>query len=218
MSKDTISNSVIRRLPRYYRFLGELETNGYVRISSRELSEKMGLTASQIRQDFNCFGEFGQQGYGYNVSDLRREIGNILGLDKRTPMILIGAGNLGKAIASHLDFKSKGFELIGAFDNDCNTIGRAIGNITVSDIADVEAFCNEHKPIAAILCVPTSAAAGMAEQLIGYGIKAFWNFTHYDLRMEHKDVLVENVHLGDSLTTLSYGLNTSDSNETGENS
>ena len=210
MSKDTISNSVIRRLPRYHRFLGELESNGYVRISSRELSEKMGLTASQIRQDFNCFGEFGQQGYGYNVSDLRREIGNILGLDKSTPMILIGAGNLGKAIASHLDFKSKGFDLIGAFDNDPNTIGRAIGDITVSDIADVETFCTENKPIAAILCVPTSAASAMAEQLIGYGIKAFWNFTHYDLRMEHKDVLVENVHLGDSLTTLSYGLNTSD--------
>lgn len=208
MSKDTISNSVIRRLPRYHRFLGELESNGYVRISSRELSEKMGLTASQIRQDFNCFGEFGQQGYGYNVSDLRREIGNILGLDKSTPMILIGAGNLGKAIASHLDFKSKGFDLIGAFDNDPNAIGRPIGDITVSDIADVETFCAVNKPIAAILCVPTSAAAAMAEQLIGYGIKAFWNFTHYDLRMEHKDVLVENVHLGDSLTTLSYGLNT----------
>ena len=213
MSKDTISNSVIRRLPRYHRFLGELEANGYVRISSRELSEKMGLTASQIRQDFNCFGEFGQQGYGYNVSDLRREIGNILGLDKQTPMVLIGAGNLGKAIASHLDFKSKGFDLIGAFDNDKNTIGRAIGEITVSDIADLEAFCKENKPVAAILCVPTSVAAIMAEQLIGYGIKAFWNFTHYDLRMEHKDILVENVHLGDSLTTLSYGLNTYDSSD-----
>jgi redox-sensing transcriptional repressor len=211
MSKETISNSVIRRLPRYHRFLGELEANGYVRISSRELSEKMGLTASQIRQDFNCFGEFGQQGYGYNVSDLRREIGNILGLDHHTPMVLIGAGNLGKAIASHLDFKSKGFELIGAFDTDSNTIGRAIGDITVSDIAELETFCRENKPVAAILCVPTSVASIMAEQLIGYGIKAFWNFTHYDLRMEHKDILVENVHLGDSLTTLSYGLNTRDS-------
>ena len=108
MSKNSISNSVIRRLPRYHRFLGDLEKNGYVRISSRELSEKMGLTASQIRQDFNCFGEFGQQGYGYNVSDLRKEIGKILGLDKQTPMILLGAGNLGTAIASHLDFQSKG--------------------------------------------------------------------------------------------------------------
>lgn len=115
MSKNSISNSVIRRLPRYYRFLGELKGEGYVRISSRELSEKMGLTASQIRQDFNCFGEFGQQGYGYNVSALREEIGKILGLDNLTPMILLGAGNLGKAIATHLDFRSKGFELIGAF-------------------------------------------------------------------------------------------------------
>ena len=102
MSKNTISNSVIRRLPRYYRFLGDLEANGYVRISSRELAEKMGLTASQIRQDFNCFGEFGQQGYGYNVTELRGEIGKILGLDKRTPMILVGAGNLGRALAAHL--------------------------------------------------------------------------------------------------------------------
>lgn len=208
MSKNTISNSVIRRLPRYYRFLGELEANGYVRISSRELSEKMGLTASQIRQDFNCFGEFGQQGYGYNVSDLRGEIGKILGLDCQTPMILIGAGNLGKAISCHLDFKSKGFDLIGAFDVNPEIIGHSIGDITVEDMSGLTEFCNKNKPIAAILCVPTSAASSVAEQLISLGIKAFWNFTHFDLRMEHTDVLVENVHLGDSLTTLSYGLNT----------
>ena len=118
MSKNTISNSVIRRLPRYYRFLGELETNGYVRISSRELAEKMGLTASQIRQDFNCFGEFGQQGYGYNVAALKIEIGRILGLDKITPTILLGAGNLGRAIASHINFESKGFKLVGIFDTN----------------------------------------------------------------------------------------------------
>ncbi|MBR4628089.1 MAG: redox-sensing transcriptional repressor Rex [Ruminococcus sp.] len=207
MAKNSISNSVIRRLPRYYRFLGELETNGYVRISSRELSEKMGLTASQIRQDFNCFGEFGQQGYGYNVSDLRDEIGKILGLDRKTPMILIGAGNLGKAIATHLDFVSKGFTLIGAFDVNPEIIGKNIAGLTVMDVNGLAEFCAENKPVAAILCVPMSAAAESAERLIGYGIKAFWNFTHYDLRMEHKDIIVENVHLGDSLTTLSYGLN-----------
>ena len=208
MPKNTISNSVIRRLPRYHRFLGELEANGYVRISSRELSEKMGLTASQIRQDFNCFGEFGQQGYGYNVSDLRNEIGKILGLDSQTPMILIGAGNLGKAIATHLDFVSKGFTLIGAFDVNPDIIGKNVAELTVLDVSDLEAFCKEKKPVAAILCIPTSAAASVAETLISYGVKAFWNFTHYDLRIEHKDILVENVHLGDSLTTLSYGLNT----------
>ncbi|SHM26861.1 redox-sensing transcriptional repressor [Ruminococcus flavefaciens] len=158
MSKNSISNSVIRRLPRYYRFLGELENNGYVRISSRELSEKMGLTASQIRQDFNCFGEFGQQGYGYNVSDLRIEIGKILGLDKQTPMILLGAGNLGKAIATHIDFHNKGFDLIGAFDINPELIGKGLGELKIRGIDEIGTFCAENKPVAAILCVPMSAA------------------------------------------------------------
>ena len=213
MSKDSISNSVIRRLPRYYRFLGELEHNGYIRISSRELSEKMGLTASQIRQDFNCFGEFGQQGYGYNVSDLRLEIGKILGLDKQTPMILLGAGNLGKAIASHIDFHSKGFDLIGAFDVNPDIIGKEIGDLKVRTTDELSTFCAENKPVAAILCVPMNAAEKLANTLIECGIKAFWNFTHYDLKVTHKDIAVENVHLGDSLTTLSYGLNNLESGE-----
>lgn len=207
MSKNSISNSVIRRLPRYYRFLGELENNGYVRISSRELSEKMGLTASQIRQDFNCFGEFGQQGYGYNVSDLRMEIGKILGLDKQTPMILLGAGNLGKAIAAHIDFHNKGFDLIGAFDINEELIGKEIGELKVRSVDELSSFCAENKPVAAILCVPMQAAEKLANTLISCGIKAFWNFTHYDLKVAHKGVAVENVHLGDSLTTLSYCLN-----------
>ncbi len=207
MSKDSISNSVIRRLPRYYRFLGELEHNGYVRISSRELSEKMGLTASQIRQDFNCFGEFGQQGYGYNVSDLRIEIGKILGLDKQTPMILLGAGNLGKAIATHIDFHNKGFDLIGAFDVNPDIIGKELGELKVRNIDEISTFCAENKPVAAILCVPMTSAEKLVNTLIECGIKAFWNFTHYDLKVTHKGVVVENVHLGDSLTTLSYGLN-----------
>lgn len=210
MSKSTISNSVIRRLPRYYRFLGELEKNGCVRISSRELSEKMGLTASQIRQDFNCFGEFGQQGYGYNVSDLRKEIGKILGLDKQTPMILLGAGNLGTAIASHLDFQSRGFRLIGVFDANPQLTGRDIGGLKVTNLTELEEFCRENEPVAAMLCIPTSAAEKMTEVLIDYGIKAFWNFTHYDIKINHKGVTVENVHLGDSLTTLSYGINSLD--------
>lgn len=206
MSKDAISNSVIRRLPRYYRFLGELESNGYVRISSRELAEKMGLTASQIRQDFNCFGEFGQQGYGYNVSGLRDEIGKILGLDKKTPMILLGAGNLGRAIASHIDFQNKGFELVGIFDANPDIIGKKIGSITVSSISELENFCNKNHPVSAILCIPRDSAIKETERLINLGIKAFWNFTHYDLRINHKNIAVENVHLGDSLTTLSYAL------------
>lgn len=208
MSKNAISDSVIRRLPRYYRFLGELEKGGYIRISSRELSEKMGLTASQIRQDFNCFGEFGQQGYGYNVRDLRGEIGKILGLENLTPMILIGAGNLGKAIAAHIDFSSKGFDLIGAFDVNPDIFGMNIGEISVLNIDALESFCAERKPAAAILCVPMEAAEKMTDRLIECGVKAFWNFTHYDLRTTHADISVENVHLGDSLTTLSYRLNT----------
>lgn len=212
MSKNAISNSVIRRLPRYYRFLGELELSGYIRISSRELAEKMGLTASQIRQDFNCFGEFGQQGYGYNVKGLRDEIGKILGLDETTPMILLGAGNLGRAIASHIDFQNKGFELVGIFDASPEVIGKKIGNVTVSDIAELENFCNENHPVAAILCIPRNAAAEETDRLINLGVRAFWNFTHYDLRVNHKGIAVENVHLGDSLTTLSYGLK-SNSNE-----
>ena len=206
MSKSTISNSVIRRLPRYYRFLEDLENNGYVRISSRELSEKMGLTASQIRQDFNCFGGFGQQGYGYKVSALRTEIKKILGLDNLNPIILIGAGNLGRAVASHIDFKNKGFELIGVFDTDEGKHGQEIGGISVQDTSEIEEFCAEKKPAAAILCIPVSAAEQTVEKLIGCGIRAFWNFTHYDIFVAHDDIAVENVHLGDSLTTLSYRL------------
>ena len=198
---------MIRRLPRYYRFLGDLEHNGYVRISSRELAEKMGLTASQIRQDFNCFGEFGQQGYGYNVTELRGEIGKILGLDKRTPMILLGAGNLGRALASHIDFDNRGFRLIGIFDVNPDMTGHKVGELEVMNSSQLESFCKENKPVAAILCIPKDEAAKETERLINCGIKAFWNFTHYDIRIEHKNILVENVHLGDSLTTLSYGLN-----------
>mgnify|MGYP004558765445 FL=1 len=207
MSKNVISNSVIRRLPRYYRFLGELEENGYIRISSRELAEKMGLTASQIRQDFNCFGEFGQQGYGYNVSELRRQIGFILGFDRQTPMILMGAGNLGKAIATHINFSNKGFELIGIFDVKPSIIGKKLGKIVVSDISELKDFCMKNKPEVAALCVPQEVAEKEVNRLIDCGIHAFWNFTHYDLTISHENVIVENVHLGDSLTILSYAIN-----------
>ncbi|MBR0140867.1 MAG: redox-sensing transcriptional repressor Rex [Ruminococcus sp.] len=213
MSKDIISKSVIKRLPRYYRFLGELEEGGYVRISSRELAEKMGLTASQIRQDFNCFGEFGQQGYGYNVKELRIQIGNILGIENKNPMILVGAGNLGMAIASHLDFTNRGFELVGIFDSNSEVIGKSAGELIVRDVAEIDKFCIEKKPVAAILCIPKNAAEKISDKLISHGVKAFWNFTHYDIRLNHPDVIVENVHLGDSLTVLSYCLNCDDKNE-----
>lgn len=207
MSKNTASNSVIRRLPRYYRFLGELEKQGTVRISSRELSERMGLTASQIRQDFNCFGGFGQQGYGYNVSDLHTEIGKILGVDNLKPLILLGAGNLGKAIAAHMDFPKRGFELIGIFDSNPELKGHVIGGISVCGKDELESFCKERKPVAAVLCIPKAAAAEEADRLVSYGIQAFWNFSHYDLKIALTNVVVENVHLGDSLMTMSYGLN-----------
>lgn len=207
MSKGAISNSVIRRLPRYYRFVGELEKQGVIRISSRELSEKMGLTASQIRQDFNCFGGFGQQGYGYNVKELHEKIGDILGIHADSAAILIGAGNLGKAIASHIDFRKRGFDLIGIFDLNPKLIGKKIGDLQVRSTDELESFCSENKPVAAVLCIPKEAAAEEANQLVSYGIHAFWNFSHYDLRIAHKNVIVENVHLGDSLMTLSYGLN-----------
>lgn len=207
MSKNAISNSVIRRLPRYYRFLGELEKQGMVRISSRELSERMGLTASQIRQDFNCFGGFGQQGYGYNVKELHGKIGDILGVNAESPTILIGAGNLGRAIASHIDFHKRGFNLIGIFDSNPELTGMAIGELNVKGTDVLESFCDENKPVAAVLCIPKAAAAEAANKLVSYGVRAFWNFSHYDLKIAHSNVIVENVHLGDSLMTLSYGLN-----------
>ena len=201
-----ISNSVISRLPRYYRFLGELMDNGVSRISSRELSEKMGLTASQIRQDLNCFGGFGQQGYGYQINQLHSEIEKILGLDKPKRAILIGAGNLGRAIATHMSFETKGFKLIGIFDKKEALKGQVIKGLPVRNIDDLDDFCRENSPVCAILCIPKNEAESVCNLLISFGIKGFWNFTHCDLSVNHKDVTVENVHLGDSLIKLSYGI------------
>ncbi len=203
-NKPPVSLSVIRRLPRYYRFLGELEKSGCTRISSRELSEKMGLTASQIRQDLNCFGGFGQQGYGYHVPQLHSEIGKILGLDRKLDAVLIGVGNLGRAIASHLDFEAKGFNLLALFDNDPNVIGTAINHHTVLNVEGLQTFCKDKKPTVAILCIPKEVAEALSNQLLELGIRGFWNFSHYDLAINHPDITVENVHLGDSLMALSY--------------
>ena len=200
--------SVIRRLPRYYRFLGELSKSGIAKISSRELSQRMGLTASQIRQDLNCFGGFGQQGYGYNIDQLHAEIGSILGIGSGRPAIIVGAGNIGRAMAMNIDFDGMGFHLAGIFDKDPRLIGTIIQNITVQDSANLEAFCTQHKPSIAVLTVPRSAAAETAERLIRIGVTGFWNFSHYDLAIRYPDVVVENVHLGDSLMTLSYMMKT----------
>lgn len=208
MSKSiNISNSVIRRLPRYYRFLGELEDQQISKISSRELSERMHLTASQIRQDLNCFGGFGQQGYGYNVSELRKEIGRILGVDKHRKTILIGAGNLGTALAVHINFEKSGCSLIGIFDSNKKIVGNPLGKLTITDIDDLEGFCRENKPEVAVLCIPKSVTKEIVDRLTGLGVRSFWNFSHYDINVEHKNIIVENVHLGDSLLTLSYGVN-----------
>ena len=209
MPKNSISSSVIKRLPRYYRFLGELKKQNFIRISSRELSEKMGLTASQIRQDLNCFGGFGQQGYGYNVSELHYEIGKILGVEQDNKTILVGAGNLGKALASHIDFRKRGCELIGIFDSNPEVCKQRVAGLSVTHMSELKRFCMEKKPVVAILCIPKNAAQELADTLVEYGITAFWNFSHFDLKLNHADnIVVENVHLGDSLLVLSYGVHT----------
>lgn len=208
MSKNQhISMSVIRRLPRYYRFLYDLKENGVSRISSRELADKMGLTASQIRQDLNCFGGFGQQGYGYMVEQLYNEIGRIMGMHQLTPTILIGAGKLGKTIATQMKFETKGVKLIGIFDNSPSVIGTPLDGLAVLSTNEIDDFCRANQPKMAILCIPKEAAPPIVEQLVKLGVKGFWNFSHYDINFVHPEVMVENVHLGDSLMTLSYCLN-----------
>ena len=209
--RENISMSVIRRLPRYYRFLTHLKEKGITRISSKELSSKMGLTASQIRQDLNCFGGFGQQGYGYIVSQLQEEIGNIVGISNSYKAILVGAGNLGQAIATHMSFETQGFRLTGVFDNSPFKIGTTLNGIRILDIESLEEFCEKESPVMAILCVPREAAASIAERLYRIGIKNFWNFSHYDVSMKYTDAVVENVHLTDSLMTLCYRI--SDKND-----
>ncbi|SDA10308.1 redox-sensing transcriptional repressor [Ruminococcus sp. YE71] len=208
MSKNgSISASVIKRLPRYYRFLGELKNQGVDRISSRELSQRMRLTASQIRQDLNCFGGFGQQGYGYHVEELREEIGKILGVDRCFNTILIGAGNLGRAIATHINFDTRGCRLTAIFDSNEKLAGTPVGDLSVRHISELADYCRKKNPAVAVLCIPKAATQGIADTLVSLGVKAFWNFSHYDLSIGYDDIIVENVHLGDSLLTLTYGVN-----------
>ena len=210
MASNGISPLVIKRLPRYYRFLEELLKEGKSRISSAELAKRMGLTASQIRQDLNCFGGFGQQGYGYSVIELNQTIGEILGIDKNEKAILIGAGNLGRAIGAHVKFDRYGFKLIGVFDKKESAAGLIINDIPVRHIKGLENFCRDNKPTVAILCIPKTEAANMVEELISFGIKGFWNFTHYDVAVNHPEIKVENVHLSDSLMTLRYHIKETD--------
>lgn len=208
VAKEDISISVIKRLPRYYRFLQSLKENGIVRISSKELASRMGLTASQIRHDFNCFGGFGQQGYGYNVPELHSKIGEILCVSTEIKTILIGAGNLGKAVTNKLFNKKSGFKLIGIFDKNEALCGNMIKGIPVRHINYLENFCIDNEPLCAVTCIPSNDMAEITDLLVNVGIKSFWNFSNYDIAMAHPEVLVENVHLTDSLLTLGYLTNT----------
>ncbi len=207
MSNEKISISVIRRLPRYYRFLGRLKDSGINRISSGELASRMGLTASQIRHDLNCFGGFGQQGYGYDIDKLHFEIGKILGLNNRFKAVLIGVGNLGKAVASHISFPDRGFILDAVFDNNPEIIGNEIGSVAVRNVSELSDYCNDNKPDCAFLCLPYESAEPIAEILYNSGVRSFWNFSHFDLTLKYDDVIMENVHLTDSLMTLCYRMN-----------
>lgn len=199
---------VIKRLPRYYRYLGELAANGVVKISSSELARMMGTTASQVRQDFNCFGGFGQQGIGYNVNLLHEELGRLLFSKQAVPAILIGAGNLGHTMANYFKQNSKGFDLVGAFDIQPELVGQSLcGLTTILDMSELESFCQRVHPKVAVICVPRTAAKQIGGQLVELGIRAFWNFSHYDFRIDFPGLIVENVHLGDSLATLSYEVN-----------
>ena len=205
MGSKYISISVIKRLPRYYRFLGILKNAGMVRISSRELADRMGLSASQIRQDLNCFGGFGQQGYGYNIESLQNEIGKILGVNSGLNTILIGAGNLGKTLAEKMEYEKYGFKLIGIFDKNEALSGQVLRGLPVRPASDIEDFCKENGVKVAILCIPYEEAVSLSELLVETcGIKGFWNFSHYNINERYPRVIVENMHFNDSLMTLCY--------------
>ena len=191
--KNYVSEAVMRRMPKYYRYLTDMEANGMQRISSNELSQRMGLTASQIRQDFNCFGGFGQQGYGYNVCELRREIHKILGLTNDNNFIVIGAGNLGQALANYTGFEKEGFLIKGLFDINPRLIGLSIRGIPVYDIDKLESFIPENQIHMAAICTPKEKAQNVADQAINAGVKGIWNFAAVDIATP-PDVIVENVH------------------------
>ncbi|HEX3077256.1 MAG TPA: redox-sensing transcriptional repressor Rex [Lachnospiraceae bacterium] len=209
MYEKEISLAVIKRLPRYYRYLGELLENDVVRISSKELSEKMQVTASQIRQDLNNFGGFGQQGYGYNVEYLYTEIGKILGLDKKYNVVIIGAGNLGQALANYTDFERRGFIIRGIFDVNPRLSGVTIRDIKIRMMDELEEFVKTNHIHIAALTIPKAKAPQVAADLVSWGVKAFWNFAPTDLNLP-KNITVQNVHLAESLMRLSYNLKSMD--------
>ena len=204
MRKDNISDAVIRRLPRYYRHLTELRRNGVQRISSRSLGTEMGITASQIRQDFSCFGEFGQQGYGYHVEELWEAIGHILGVDQDHRLIVVGVGHLGHAILQNFPFSSTGFSVDAAFDVSPAVIGSTVNGVPVYSMESMEGYLDRTAVDVVLLTIPQFVAQETADRLIALGVRGFWNFTNVELTSENPDVKFENIHFADSLLTLSY--------------
>ncbi|KNY27479.1 redox-sensing transcriptional repressor Rex [Pseudobacteroides cellulosolvens ATCC 35603 = DSM 2933] len=204
--KKKVSLAVVKRLPRYYRYLSDLLKMDIKRISSQELSSRMGITASQIRQDLNCFGGFGQQGYGYNVEFLFNEIGNILGLNNDYHAIIIGAGNMGQALANYTNFEKRGFKIIGIFDVNTSLVGTDIRGIPIRHLDELESFVQENYVDVAMLAVPFEQTPIVAERAAKLGVKGLWNFSPMDLKLPY-DVIIENVHLSDGLMVLGYKLN-----------
>ena len=204
LKKENISDAVIRRLPRYYRQLTDLCARGVVRISSHSLGQEMNITASQIRQDFSCFGEFGQQGYGYNVEELRAEIGHILGVDNDHHLSMIGVGNLGHALLQNFRFSQTGFSVDAAFDVSPTVVGTTVNGVPIYAMADLDSYIREHSVDVVVLTVPQSVAQETADRIIRLGVRGFWNFTNVELVSSDPDVKFENIHFADSLLTLSY--------------
>ena len=206
MKRIKISNNVIRRLPKYLRKLDDLRDAGVERISSGELGRQMGLTPSQIRQDFSCFGEFGQQGYGYNVVALRQEISRILGMDRNFTCVLVGVGNIGHALIDHFNFNNYGFALKAAFDIKSDIVGSTLRNVPVFSINELRVKLNELQPDVAILCIPSFYANEVAPVLVECGVRGVWNFTNVELDITTDKTVVENIYFSDSLLALGYYL------------
>ena len=206
--KATVSLAVIRRLPRYHRYLGDLLRAGKLRISSAELARIMGVTASQIRQDLNCFGGFGQQGYGYNIKFLHSKISELLGVDEGFNAVIIGAGNLGRALAATHMFERRGVNRLAMFDVDPSLIGTKIYGVPVYSVDELGKFCKENKVDIGVLTVPKEAAYNITNTIVEAGVKGIWNFANMELKVDNPNVIVENIHLGDSLMALCYELKT----------
>ena len=205
-TQNKASLPVIKRLPKYYRYLTTMQRNGVEKVSSSELARIMGTTASQVRQDFNCFGGFGQQGIGYKVDTLQSEVSKLLFGDngEKLSTILLGVGRLGNAVSSFLTRDVNGYCLLAAFDVREDVVGTEMNGVPVCHIRDLAEFCNANHPQVAVLCIPRESAAELSSTLVSLGIKGFWNFSHYDLSVDYSDIIVENVHLGDSLMSLGY--------------